>query len=62
MDVLNPNYSISAKLKENLSVSSFITSLDLLVIDTLVLSLKTTLKKDPSIQFLGLHIQTKDNT
>ena len=45
MDVLNPNYSISAKLKENLSVSSFITSLDLLVIDTLVLSLKTTLKE-----------------
>ena len=45
MDMLNPNYSISPKLKENLFVSSFITSLDLLVIDTLVLSLKTTLKE-----------------
>ena len=43
MGLWNPNYSITPKLRENLSVSSVITSLDLLVIDTLVLSLKTTL-------------------
>ena len=39
------NVYIWTKLKENFSVSSVITSLDLLVIDTLVSSLKTTLKE-----------------
>ena len=45
MGLWNPNYSISSKLYENLSLSSVITSLDLLVIDTLVLSSKTTLQE-----------------